>query len=208
MVCSTSQCPGPKLATGQSRRMNHEAPAFDTTLRLGNKSCCRLQSSYIASMPDFRLCIATDHFPVTTQGKPLLLLLLVTQRDNVWYEHHPVQGRGKIIGNGVQDKREIFAVDDHAVTFVADSQFTANFDHSNMLGSSTDVAIGSMQIIVVGIVKDTGGIALKDLLDETTTFRSLGSSIQQVCQLFGIEGRPVAFALQICIDHDFLSFFL
>ena len=50
-------------------------------------------------MAQLGLCVTPNHFPVTAEGKPPRLLLLVAKRNNVGNKHCPMKSGRLIIGH-------------------------------------------------------------------------------------------------------------
>mmetsp|Transcript_1427 Transcript_1427/g.3518 ORF Transcript_1427/g.3518 Transcript_1427/m.3518 type:complete len:252 (-) Transcript_1427:56-811(-) len=197
MVGGAAQRAGPKFGAGDGRRVDHPAPTRLAALGFGQEGGRRLQRAHVASMPEFRLRVATDHLPITNERQPFGLLLIIAQGHDVGNEHHPVQGGWQILPQCLQQDRKVLAHDDLTVAFVADSELAAHLDKPHVLGHGTDVTFRAVQVVDVIVAEDAGRIGGDHFLQESSPFRLVLATVQHVGDALHVERGALSFSFQI-----------
>ena len=86
-----SKCTRPEFPACQCGAVDDPRASLLSSLQFRQEGCRGFQSSDVRTVSQFRLCVATDHSPIATEGEPPSLLFVVTQTNNVGLEHDPME---------------------------------------------------------------------------------------------------------------------
>ena len=154
-------------------------------------------------MPQLRLGVAADHLPIAAHRQPLGLLLVVAEAANVGDEHHPVQGGGDVVGDRGQEGGEVGRLGNLPVGawFRPDAVRATDLHEADELGQGPDVPVLAVEVGVVVVGEDAGGVSGDESLQLSPSGRLLPPAVQQGGDDFRIERRVGALAGKVGV-HD------
>ena len=174
-----------------------------TALALGEEGGGGLQGSDVRSMAQLRLGVAANHLPVAAQRQPLGLLLVVAEAFDVGQEHDPMQRDGQIVGRRGHESGKVLRQSDLAVgtRFGSDAMRAAQLDEADELGQRPDVPVLAVEVGVVVVGEDAGGVSGDESLQLPSSGRLVLAPIEEGGDDFRIERRVGALAGKVGVHN-------